>query len=244
VEWRRDGKLTFRGGPGIVVVAAAAGAFAAAQWLGRTAGSTRAERRQPLPGDELVDHPTVVTNHATTIPAPPNQVWPWLVQMGWHRGGWYTLRFIDRLLFPGNWPSATELLPQLQQPLQVGDRIPDGAPDTAWFVVERVDPCRLLVLHSTTHLPADWRARLGASIDWTWAFILADTGNGVTRLRLRVRGTTRPWWLTAIYVAALVPADSVMATSMLAGIRRRATPRRGWTAHLSHSRSREPGGPR
>jgi hypothetical protein len=52
-----------------VVATAVAGAVAASQWLGRTSGSTRAERRRPLPGDELVDRPTVVTNHAITIPA-------------------------------------------------------------------------------------------------------------------------------------------------------------------------------
>jgi hypothetical protein len=65
-----------------VVATAVVGALAASQWLGETSGSTRAERRRPLPGDELVDRPTVVTNHAITIPARPDQVWPWLVQMG------------------------------------------------------------------------------------------------------------------------------------------------------------------
>jgi hypothetical protein len=65
------------------------------------------------------------------------------------------------------------------------------------------------------------RARLGASVDWTWTFTLTGTGDGGTRLLLRVRGRTGPWWLTAAYVAAVVPADSVMATSMLHGIRRR-----------------------
>ena len=221
MERRGHGTLPRRRRRRIALVAAAMGAMAVSQWLGRTAGSTRAERHQRLPGDELVDHPTVVTNHATTIPAPPDEVWPWLVQMGWHRGGWYTPRWVDRLLFPANWPSATDLVPELQRPLQVGDRIPDGPPDTAWFAVERVDPPKLLVLHSTTHLPASGRERLGASIDWAWTFILADTGNGGTRLLLRVRGRTRPWWLTTAYVAALVPADYVMARSMLAGIRRR-----------------------
>jgi hypothetical protein len=84
------------------------------------------------------------------------------------------------------------------------------------------------VLRSTTHLPIAWRARLGASIDWSWTFRLTGTGDGGTRLQLRVRGRTRPWWLTAAYVAAIVPADHVMATGMLAGIRRRVAPVSGW----------------
>jgi hypothetical protein len=207
-----------------VVAASVVGAVAAAQWLGRTSGSTRAERRRRLPGDELVDHPTVVTNHAITIPAPPSQVWPWLVQMGWHRGGWYTARWVDRLLFPANWPSVTQLVPELQRPLGVGDRIPDGPPGTAWLVVEHVQAPHLLVLHSTTHLPPPWRARLGAAIDWAWTFTLDPASDGRTRLLLRVRGSTRPWWLTAAYVAAIVPADYLMAGSMLKGIRRRVAP--------------------
>jgi hypothetical protein len=95
-EPHRHGTLRRRGRRRVAIVAATVGVIAVSQWLGRTAGSTQAERRQPLPGDELIDHPTVVTNHAATIPVPPDQVWPWLVQMGWHRGGWYTPRFIDR----------------------------------------------------------------------------------------------------------------------------------------------------
>jgi hypothetical protein len=210
----------------LLVAAAVVGALAAAgQWLGRTSGSTRAERRRGLPGDELVDRPTVVTNHAVTIPAPPDRVWPWLVQMGWHRGGWYTARWVDRLLFPANWPSVSRLVPELQRPLQVGDTIPDGPPGTAGFVVEQVDPPHLLVLHSTTHLPATWRHRLGASIDWAWTFLLSQTDGGGTRLQLRVQGRTRPWWLTAAYVAAIVPADHIMASSMLVGVRHRSASR-------------------
>jgi hypothetical protein len=112
----------------------AVGAVAAGQWLGRTSGSTRAERRRPLPGDELVDHPVLVTNHAVTIPAPPERVWPWLVQMGWHRGGWYTARWVDRLLFPANRPSATELVATCSAPWPSATSSPTArpAPPGSW----------------------------------------------------------------------------------------------------------------
>jgi hypothetical protein len=202
---------------GAVVAAAVIAAAAAGQWLGRTAGSTRAERRRVLPFDGLVPSPTVVTDHAVTIPAPASEVWPWLVQMGWHRAGWYTPHWVDRLLFPENWPSADHLVPHLQRTLEVGDQLPDGPPETAYFVVLHVDEPNQLVLRSRTHVPMAWRARFGASIDWLWTFTLEPCDGG-TRLHLRTRGRTAPWWLTAGYVAALVPADFVMAGSMLRGI--------------------------
>ena len=125
--------------------------------LGRTYGSTPAERAMRIPGDDIVPTPVVVTNHAITIDAPPECVWPWLVQMGWGRGGWYTARWVDRLLFPANGPSATGVIAELQD-LQIGDFVPDGPPETnTGFTVEELIPNRTLVLHSTSHLPASWR---------------------------------------------------------------------------------------
>ena len=47
-----------------------------------------------------------VTTHAITIDAPPERIWPWLVQMGWHRGAWYAAVRADRLLCPANGPRA------------------------------------------------------------------------------------------------------------------------------------------
>jgi len=56
--------------------------------------------------------------------------------------------------------------------LAAGDTIPDGPPGTAWFVVEQASAPGTLVLHSTTHVPASWRDKFGAAVDWTWSFRL------------------------------------------------------------------------
>lgn len=205
----------------LVSVAALAG-FGGAQWLGRTYGATRAERRRRLPGDEVCPSPQFQTDHATTIDAPPASVWPWLVQMGWGRGQWYTARWVDQLLFPANGPSAEAIVPELQH-LAVGDRILDGPPEVKCaFVVEAFEPNRSLVLHSHEHLPPGWAERFGAWIDFTWVFVLDDLGDGRTRFQFRTRGRVGPWWVRAVYTAAVVPADFVMARQMLRGVKGRA----------------------
>jgi hypothetical protein len=205
-----------------MALAALAGGYAALQWLGRTYGSTAAERRRPLPGDELCPRPHAVTTHGITIDVPPARVWPWLVQMGWGRGQWYTARWVDRLLFPANAPSADRIVPELQQ-LQVGDRILDGPPEAdCSFVVEQLEPARHLVLRSRQHLPPGWAERFGATVDFTWAFVLGDLGAGRSRFVFRSRSRTGPWWVTALYVGLLVPADLVMSRQMLRGVKSRA----------------------
>jgi hypothetical protein len=196
--------------------------YGALQWFGRTSGATPAERAGPLPGDRLVASPRMTTTHATTIDAPPAAVWPWLVQMGWGRGQWYTARWVDRLLFPANGPSADRIVPELQH-LAVGDRILDGPPEAGCaFVVAALEPERHLVLHSTEHLPPGWAERFGATIDFSWAFVLRDLGGGRTRFVFRSRASASPWWVEAFYVAAIVPADLVMSRQMLRGVRERA----------------------
>ena len=76
--------------------------------------------------------------------------------------------------------------------------------------------------HAPFHVPRAWREKVGAEIDWTWSFRLAELPGGRTRLQLRVRGRTAPRWLTATYVATIIPADYIMSGGMLSGIKRRA----------------------
>ena len=82
-------------------------------------GATKEEAALPLPGDQVVAKADFVATRAITIDAPPDQVWPWLVQIGSGRAGWYTYDRIDN----AGVPSATEIIPELQR-LAVGDLIP------------------------------------------------------------------------------------------------------------------------
>jgi hypothetical protein len=190
-------------------------------YLGRTYGSTARERMTSLPGDHIVVKPRVVTNHAITIEASPQAVWPWLTQMGWHRAGWYTARWVDRLLFPANWPSADRVVPELQD-IKIGSFIPDGAPETkCGFIVEELDPGCALVLHSTSHIPESRRTKYGASLDWSWTFSLTPLDEGRrTRFLFRSRWT-KPWWLPCSAGSSLCRPDFIMSRDMLHGVKER-----------------------
>lgn len=98
-------------------------------------GATAEEAARPLPGDGLVAKADYVATRAITIDAPPHQVWPWLVQIGSGRAGWYTYDRLDN----AGMPSATEILPQLQQ-LAVGDLIPMVAGKDIGLRVKELEP--------------------------------------------------------------------------------------------------------
>jgi len=143
-------------------------------------------------------------------------------QMGWGRGQWYTARWVDRLFFPNNGPSADTIHPDLQG-LRVGERVLDGPPEAnCAFVVDELQPQRHLLLHSTEHLPPGWAERFGASIDFTWTFVLEPLPGPRTRFLFRSRSRLAPRWVRAFYLAAMVPADFVMSRQMLRGVKQRA----------------------
>src|SRR5262245_65591399 len=96
-----------------------------------------------MSGDAYIPTPSYSTTLAVTVEAGPKYIWPWLVQMGYKRGGLYSYDWLDRLFGYLDRPSATHILPEFQG-LKVGDEIPLGR--GPGFPVKFIEPYRTLVL--------------------------------------------------------------------------------------------------
>jgi hypothetical protein len=193
----------------IAVGAAAAGAGLLAAYLKFVLpwalrwGATEEEAARPLPGDGLVTKADYVATRAITIDAPPRDVWPWLVQIGSGRAGWYTY---DRLDNAGV-PSATEIIPELQQ-LEVGDLIPMVAGKDIGVRVKELEPDHRML----------WWDEQG---EYSWEWVLEPV-DGRTRLLNRLRVTRHPWTRKMLYELVAVNGDVVMQRKLLRGIKQRA----------------------
>jgi hypothetical protein len=103
-----------------------------------TWGATPEEATCTYPGDALVHDPDGGATMATALPAPPERVWPWLVQMGGGRAGWYSWDWLDN----NGEPSADRIVPEWQS-LEVGRQL--KGPANRWAVAV-VEQNRILVL--------------------------------------------------------------------------------------------------
>jgi hypothetical protein len=166
-------------------------------------GATAEEAARPLPGDGLVTKADYVATRAITIDAPPQDVWPWLVQIGSGRAGWYTYDRIDN----AGMPSATEVIPELQQ-LEVGDLIPMVVGKDIGVRVKELEPDRRMLW---------WDER--GEYSWEWVLEPAD---GQTRLLNRLRVTRYPWTRKMLYELVAANGDVVMQRKLLRGIKQRA----------------------
>ena len=134
---------------------------------------TDSERAVGRPGDELVTPADVVMDRAFTVPGPPETVWPWLLQLGKRRAGWYFPRWVE-LAIPAARRGLREIDPRWQH-LAVGDVIPDYGGPSATFEVAEISAPTTLVYRSERK-----QTRL------TWAIVLEPVG-GSTRVFLRLR---------------------------------------------------------
>jgi hypothetical protein len=140
-----------------------------------TWGTEGDEASKPLPGDEQVQEPMLEATRAVRVDAPPGAVWPWLVQMGLDRGGFYSY---DRLDNEGR-PSATTIVPELQA-LQAGDEI--LLERKTAVRVSHLDPQRAMVWALQ-----DAEVELGLRVNLSMAYVLERLEGDSTRLISRVR---------------------------------------------------------
>ena len=190
--------------------------FLGAVALAARALRPRGDDSSPLPGDDLVPEATMIETHQIDIDAPVAAVWPWLVQLGYERGGFYSFDLLERLAGVGM-TNARRIEPQWQD-LAVGDQVRLAA--DAALVVARLEPERCLVLSSDGGAAPPGA---GMDFDFSWAFVLDEPGglgSGGCRLRIRERYRPRRGATTAV-VRAMRPVARLMTYGMMWGLRRR-----------------------
>jgi hypothetical protein len=181
--------------------------FPIRRWMSRW-GATPSDLTRVMAGDALLDNLTYSGTMAVTVNARSEHIWPWLVQMGYQRGGLYSYDWLDRLFGYLDHPSATRILPEFQN-IAVGDEIPVGR-GPSWPVAV-LEPNHALVL--------DMR-NLGG-IDWVWQFGLYTVDENRTRLVSRSRVRTKTAW-ARLATYAIEPAGFLMTRRMLLGLKQRA----------------------
>jgi len=209
----------------VIVAVAVLYWFVARHWMARW-GTTPSDLTRIMAGDRLIGDPTYSGTMAIIINAQPEHIWPWLVQMGFRRGGLYSYDWLDRLFGYLDRPSATHVLPEFQQ-LAAGDEIPLGR-GPAWPVAV-VEPWRALVLDM----------RNMGSIDWVWQFGVYPIDERRTVLVSRSRVHARTIWAWLL-TCAIEPAGFVMTRRMLLGVKQRAEAL-GSSGHAESTRSDTPG---
>lgn len=179
-----------------------------------------AEQTRLLPGDELLPAAKGQDTYGVTLPASPGQIWPWLVQMGCGRGGWYAQDWLDN----GGQPSAERILPEFQalapgQILAATPESPEG------FEVLGLEPRRCLMLGSCFDLAAKRQVPFADPLPDTywrvsWVFGLEALGANETRLWARVRVDYAPARI-GLRLLWLRPLHALMQQSQLQHLRQR-----------------------
>lgn len=186
-------------------------------------GATDEEVAAALPGDAIVPHPSLQSTRAIDIAAAPADVWPWIVQLGYGRGGLYSYEGLENLVGCGI-VNADAILPEHQH-LAAGELIRMGPPGYPCFQVVDHVPARHLALQALD-------PKTGAPGEMSWLFLVAPTERGarlVVRGRMRVADRAADVLLWRVFTD---PIWFVMERRMMIGIRDRAE-RRGERVGLS-----------
>jgi hypothetical protein len=171
-------------------------------------GLRAGEAERMLPGDDLLPDATIVMDRATTLPAPPPAVWPWLVQLGKDRAGWYLPQSVERLIPPGRRGARTLL--QVYEEITVGDRVADWGPGNPTLHAVVVAPPATLGFRTV-------RGRTTA----TWVLTLDPVGATGSRLHTRLRIDRPRDWRTPLVAALGGLFDWATTEGLFAGLAER-----------------------
>lgn len=171
-------------------------------------GATDAEVARVMPGDDIVSNPTFNATRAVTINAPPEKIWPWLVQWGYGKAGFYGYDLVENIGSPSGMISADRIVPEYQH-LAVGDKVEMN--DAYYFFVNRIEPGKYILLGCNT------KPCYGSML-WSLEPIDANHTRVIHRLRMQYQ-----WLKPDIPVLLFTDlADHVAVRKLLLGLKDRA----------------------
>jgi hypothetical protein len=181
--------------------------FALLPWMDRW-GASDEELAASLTGDELVPSPRISYTRAVSIQAKPEEIYPWIVQLGAERGGMYSYAWFETNILRCELINADRIHPEWQD-LKVGDQVKmcPGTSGPPPYEVAMLEPDRAMILGHRDN--GDWVE--------VWQFVLVPQADGSTRLLLRSRNAAEGWFWDAIR-----PGEFIMARGMLLGIKERS----------------------
>ena len=167
-------------------------------------GATDEEIRRAMPGDDIVGDPSFNATRAVTIRASAESIYPWIVQMGVNRAGWYSYDLLDNLARP----SAEVILPEHQN-VQIGTLLPMSPDGKQGMYVKNFKVNEWML----------WWDNKGDS-SWVWGIYFEGKAHSrlVTRVRVKYR------WLSPVILFNLIIEffDIVMMRKCMLGIKKRA----------------------
>ncbi len=187
-------------------------------------GATNGEVHRPLPGDVMVTDSKGGYTHAITINTTADKVWPWLVQIGQGRGGFYSYELLENLV-GCNMHNADQIIPEFQH-LRVGDKVLMHPTNGSPYVVAAIESYRALILQ----LRVD--TKTGNTFDLTdpppdeylngsWVLFLDEQDEGSTRLISRSRNDISASSGNKLFYCFIGPVSTIMDRKMLLGIKQR-----------------------
>jgi hypothetical protein len=206
---------------GVFIILILVFAFGIQPWFQKW-GATEEEIRATWPGDDLVPGSSVVYTRAITINAPLSGVWPWLVQIGQDRGGFYSYELLENML-GADTHNTDRIIPEWQH-LEIGDRVRMGPEKGVWAnasnIVGGIMPEKFLILLTPGQSPIRGNAAIRGN--GTWSFILFPVNEKTTRLIIRRRGIESPNQVIGLLYGSVVDSvQFILERKMMVGIKER-----------------------